>query len=142
MAEKLLDRPEVFGLARAGPCAKSGYRAASAALTPSTQTISSAVTGPILANGGSILVTGGGSIAGGAEGVFAENCSITTLSNMGSIGAAIGAPAGAGGAGVLTNSGPDHHLLSNATGGKISGGNGAGGSFGDRRRASREFRPR
>jgi hypothetical protein len=32
-------------------------------------------------NGGAIPVTGGGSIGGGAEGVFAENCSITTLSN-------------------------------------------------------------
>ena len=63
-----------------------------AACAPSTQTISTGVTGPVLANGGSILATGPGSIAGGAEGVFAENCSITTLSNQGSIGAASGAP--------------------------------------------------
>ncbi len=87
-----------------------------------TQTISTGVTGPVLANGGSILVTGAGSIAGGAEGVFAENCSITTLTNKGSIGAAIGVP---GGIGVLTNSGRTIGLLINANNATISGGAGA-----------------
>ena len=102
--------------------------AAWAACTPSTRTISTGVTGPVLSNGGSILVTGGGSIAGGAEGVFAENCSITTLSNKGAIGAASGAPGGAGGIGVLTNSGRTINLLSNANGATISGGKEGGGS--------------
>ena len=102
--------------------------AAWAACTPSTRTISTGVTGPVLSNGESILVTGGGSIAGGAEGVFAENCSITTLSNKGAIGAASGAPGGAGGIGVLTNSGRTINLLSNATGATISGGKEGGGS--------------
>ena len=66
--------------------------AAAAACVPSPQTISGPVAGPVVSNGGAIKVTGGGGIARGEEGVFAENCSITTLSNMGSIGAAIGAP--------------------------------------------------
>ena len=87
-------------------------------------------TGPILSNGGSILVTGGGNIGGGAEGVFAKNCSITTLLNNGSIGAATGAPRGAGGIGVLTNSGRTINLLNNAAGAMISGGKGGGASFG------------
>jgi hypothetical protein len=95
---------------------------AHAACAPSSRTISGPVTGPVLSNGGAITVTGSGSISGGAEGVFAANCSITTLSNMGSIGAAGGAPSGAGGIGVLTNSGRTINLLTNANGATISGG--------------------
>ena len=76
--------------------------AAWAGCMPSTRTISTGVTGPVVSNGGAILVTGGGSIAAGPEGVFAESCSITTLSNKGSIGAAAGFP---GGIGVQANSG-------------------------------------
>jgi hypothetical protein len=110
--------------------------AAWGACTPSTQTISTAVTGPILANGGSILVTGGGSIAGGAEGVFAENCSITTLSNNGSIGAASGAPGDAGGIGVLNNSGEAINLFSNTANGTIRGGKAVAGLSAER--AARE----
>jgi hypothetical protein len=57
-------------------------------MSGSTQKINSAVTGPVFSNGGAITVTNSGSIANGAEGVYVENYSITTLSNMGSIGAA------------------------------------------------------
>ena len=69
-----------------------------------TQIISTGVIGPVLSNGGAIRVTRSGSIGGGAEGVFAKNFSITTLSNKGSIGAASGALgglAGVGGAAAL-----------------------------------------
>ena len=82
------------------------------------------MTGPVFSNGGSILVTGGGSIGRGAEGVFADNCSITTLSNMGSIGAASGAPGRVAGTGVRANSGETINLLNNAAGATISGGKG------------------
>ena len=93
---------------------------------PSPQIIATPTSGPVFSNGGAIKVTGSGKISGGAEGVFAANCPITTLSNKGSIGAAIGAPEGAGGIGVLTNSGRTINLLTNANGATISGG--AGGS--------------
>ncbi len=102
--------------------------AARAACAPSPQTISKGVAGPVFSNGGSILVTGGGSIAGGREGVFAKNCSITTLLNEGSIGAASGAPGAAGGIGVRSNSSQTINLLTNATGATISGGAGGSGS--------------
>ena len=65
------------------------------------------------------FVAAGGSIAGGAEGVFAENCSVKTLSNHGAIGGAAD-----GGVGVLTNSGRTIDLLTNASGATISGGSG------------------
>ena len=110
------------GASLAAPAALTEPGASWAACASSTQTISTGVTGPVLANGGSILVTGAGSIAGGAEGVFAENSSITTLTNKGSIGAAIGVP---GGIGVLTNSGQTIGLLINANNATISGGAGA-----------------
>ena len=57
-------------------------------MSGSTQTISTAVTGPVFSNGGAIAITSSGSISKGREGVFAKNFSITTLSNKGSIGAA------------------------------------------------------
>ncbi len=96
-------------------------------MSGSTQTISTAVTGPVFSNGGAIAITNTGSISKGREGVFAKNFSITTLSNMGSIGAARGAPGRAGGIGVLTNSGRTINLLTNANGGTISGGDGGNG---------------
>jgi hypothetical protein len=96
-------------------------------MSGSTQTISTAVTGPVFSNGGAIAITNTGSISKGREGVFAKNFSITTLSNMGSIGAATGAPGRAGGIGVKANSGRTIDLLTNANGATISGGNGGGG---------------
>jgi hypothetical protein len=84
----LLAGASVFALAALG-----GSGVARAQCVPSPQIIATPVSGPISSNSGAITVTGGGSIGGGAEGVFAENCSITTLSNMGSIGAATGARA-------------------------------------------------
>jgi hypothetical protein len=82
----------------------------------STQIISTAVTGPVLANGGNIVVESDGSIGGGPIGVYAQNYGIDRLTNAGSIGAATG------GVGVRADSGETIELLSNATGATISGG--------------------
>ena len=75
------------------------------------QTISTTVAGPIFSNGGAITVTNSGKINGGPTGVDAKSFSITTLSNSGAIDGANGAPGGAGGIGVLADSGQTINLL-------------------------------
>ena len=66
------------------------------------QTISTIVSGPILSTGGSITVLGNGTINGGPTGVKASSCSVSTLTNSGSVSGevgAAGAPGGPGGVG-------------------------------------------
>ena len=115
------------GASLAALVAVGGPGAAWAACTPSPQTISTPITGPVFANGGSISILSSGSIGGARVGVFAQHCSIDTLTNNGSIGAAHGAPEGAGGIGVRANAGETINLLDNTTGATISGGRGGFG---------------
>ena len=115
------------GASLAALVAVGGPGAAWAGCTPSTQTISTPLTGPVFANGGNISVLSSGTIGGGRVGVFAQHCGIDTLTNNGSIGAAHGAPGGAGGIGVRANAGQAIGLLDNATGATISGGRGGFG---------------
>ena len=58
---------------------------AEAACSGADQTISSAVAGPILSTGGGISIQSGGSIAGGPTGILASGCSISALTNQGSV---------------------------------------------------------
>src|SRR5271165_4676736 len=58
---------------------------AEAACSGADQTISSVTPGPILSTGGKIDVETGGSIAGGPTGILASACSISTLTNQGSV---------------------------------------------------------
>ena len=129
-----------------------------AACSGHNQTISTSRTGPVLSNGGSITITGSGSITGGpaGDGVDALTCPITTLTNQsgGMISGGTGGTSAPGGAGVsnastittLTNKGtirggnggfasPGGAGVSNAgtitsltNSGAISGGIGGGGS--------------
>jgi hypothetical protein len=102
--------------------------AARAACSRANQTIWSASTpGPIFGTGGNITIDSGASVAGGPTGVYAQNCGIGALKNSGAIRGARGAP---GGIGVWVNSGQTVDLLTNATGGTISGGNGGVNFFG------------
>jgi hypothetical protein len=55
------------------------------ACAPLDQTITTAVTGPVISNGGGITVDSTASITAGAQGVYAQNCSITVLGNSGLI---------------------------------------------------------
>ena len=64
------------------------------ACAPLDQTITTAVTGPVISNGGGITVDSTASITAGAQGVYAQNCLITVLGNSGLI------AGGAGGTGV------------------------------------------
>ncbi len=104
-----------------------GSAAAWSACSNKDQTISSATHGPIFGDWdgstpdvGDITVKDSGSVAGAPEGVFAENCGIDTLQNMGSIDGKYGV----GGVAVKPNSGVTIESLSNATGATISGGSG------------------
>jgi hypothetical protein len=78
-------------IALAAFCAPSAARAT---CVPSLQTISKAVSGPIVSNGGAITVTTTGSIAGNPDGVDAVSCPISTLTDSGAING--GAAGGAG----------------------------------------------
>jgi hypothetical protein len=105
-----------------------GSAAASAACSNKNQTISSFTTGPIFGDwdgskphAGDITVKDSG---GDRLGVYAKNCGIDKLLNMGSI---LGEPGfGDGGPAVLVNSGVTIKSLTNAAGATISGGGGAG----------------
>jgi hypothetical protein len=94
------------------------------ACVPSSQTISAPTVGPVLSNDGAIIVTSTGVISGGPDGVDAPTCSISTLSNNGTVAAAAGGAGAAGGKGV--SNGQTITTLTN--GGTIKGG--AGGSAG------------
>ena len=88
------------------------------------QIISSPVAGPIHSDGGAIIVTGAGSIAGGPDGVDAISSSITQLVNNGAIDGAAGATSASGGLGV-SNFQTIATLINN---GLIDGGAGGAGS--------------
>jgi hypothetical protein len=130
-----------FGLERGGRAAllagastiafaAFGSAAVWAACSNGNRPISSATTGPVLGDWdgntpgvGNITVTGSGSVAGSPQGVFAENCGIDTLENMGSIFAFPDYPPGLAVA-VQVNPGVTIRLLTNGTGATISGGPG------------------
>ena len=78
----LLAGASLIALAALGP---SG--AAQAACTRPEQAITGSISGPVFSNGGAITISGTGEVIGGAEGVYAQNCGITTLSNSGLISA-------------------------------------------------------
>jgi hypothetical protein len=96
------------------------------ACVPSLQTISAPTVGPVLSNDGAIVVTSTGVINGGPDGVDAPTCSISTLSNSGTVGGATGGAGAAGGRGVAVSSGQTITTLTND--GTIKGG--VGGSAG------------
>jgi hypothetical protein len=98
---------------------------ASATCAPSSQTINSPVTGPILSNGGAINVKKAGGIAGSGDGIDAPDCGISTLDNEGVIHGGPGtilSRRGQGFAGVSNS-----ETITNLTnGGTITGGAGSG----------------
>ena len=97
---------------------------ARATCVPSTQTISTPVSGPVLSNGGAITVTSTGSIAGKPDGVDAVTCPISTLTDGGAISGGTGGGAGVSNGQTITS------LLNpgSITGGARNGGGGAGGA--------------
>src|SRR5580698_9801687 len=74
----LLAGASLAALAAVGPPG-----AAQAACAGPDQTISASTTGPIFSNGGAITISPNVAVTGGSEGVYAQNCGITTLSNSG-----------------------------------------------------------
>jgi hypothetical protein len=79
-----------------------GAPSAALACSDLDQTISTIVSGPILSTGGSITVNGAGAINGGPDGIDAVTCSISTLSNSGTVGGGAGGASAAGGGGVFS----------------------------------------
>jgi hypothetical protein len=132
-----------FGLERGGRAAllagastiafaAFGSAAAWSACSNGNQTISSATTGPVLGTWdgstpgvGNITVDSGVSLTGGPQGVYAENCGIDTLENIGSI----SGQNGAGGVAVQANAGVTIKSLTNATGATVNGGSGQSAPF-------------
>src|SRR5271165_3414728 len=92
--------------------------AARAACNGTNTTISTTVSGPISSTGGSIKVLKSGTINGGPTGVSASSCSISTLTNNGSILGGVGSATG----GVGVSNGQTITTLANS--GAISGGQG------------------
>ncbi len=78
---------------------------ARAGCTGLNQVFSGPASGPILSTGGAITVSSGGSIAGNPTGVDASVCSVTTLTNSGSINGNVGATGGPGGVAVVVGPG-------------------------------------
>jgi hypothetical protein len=66
--------------------------AARARCNGANQTISTAVPGPIFAAGGSIKVLSSGAVSGSPTGVSASSCSLSKLTNQGSISGGAGGP--------------------------------------------------
>jgi hypothetical protein len=101
--------------------APSGARACA----PSLQIISGPIAGPVVSNGGAIIVTGSGDISGNPDGIDAVKCAITRLAIKpgGTISGANGVDGfrqgGAGGNGVSNS----QTITTLTNGGSISGGN-------------------
>ena len=99
---------------------------ARAACVPSLQTLSGPTAGPVVSNGGAIVVTASGAVTGHPDGVEALACPITalTVQTGGTIQAGVTA-AGAGGVGIFSAK----TITTLTNGGAIAGGNSASTSF-------------
>jgi hypothetical protein len=111
-------RAALLGGASFAALAAFGTPGSAQACSGTGQTVNTLVTGPVYGTGGSIAVGNVGAITGGSYGVFAENCSIQTLTNNGFINAT---PNGAFGGTAVLNLQTIGALENETTGTIVSG---------------------